>query len=184
MMITRSIGVALALMTTLLVGCGTNGKIDGAAPLVAVDELDLARYAGRWYEIARYPTSFQRGLVGVTAEYTLQDDGRIHVVNTGHKATLDGPRRSATAKAWRPDPAKAGELNVRFFWPFTGSYWVIDLDPDYQWAMVGERSRNYLWILSRTPELSDETVEALTDSATALGYRTDLLTWTPQPPGG
>ena len=184
MMITRSIGVALALMTTLLVGCGTNGKIDGAAPLVAVDELDLARYAGRWYEIARYPTSFQRGLVGVTAEYSVRKDGKLKVLNGGFKGTLGGKRSESTGKAWAPDPEHPERLKVQFFWPFKGDYWVIDLDPDYQWAMVGERSRNYLWILSRTPELSDETVEALMDSATALGYRTDLLTWTPQPPGG
>ncbi len=151
-------------------------------PLRTVDRVDLSRYAGRWYEIATIPMSFQKGCAGVTADYAIRDDGDVDVVNTCLQGGLDGPRRTAKAKAWSVDPSNA-KLEVRFFWPFHGSYWVIDLDPDYRWAVVGHPSRKYLWILCRTPRMPDATYEAILGRLREQGYDTTQLVKTPQPAG-
>ena len=168
------------IIVTGLVGCTSSGARVGPAPLEAVETLDHDRYLGRWFEIARYPNSFQRGLVGVTAEYSARSDGAIQVVNRGHVGTLDGREKSARAKAWIPDPSAPGKLKVRFFWPFTGAYWVIDLADDYAWAVVGEPSRRYLWILSRTPELDEETLAMIEARITRHGYDVERLQRTRQ----
>jgi apolipoprotein D and lipocalin family protein len=152
-------------------------------PLRTVDRVDLQRYAGRWYEIATIPMSFQKGCVAVTATYTLRPDGDVAVVNTCRQETLDGPERSAEGKAWSVDPSNA-KLEVQFFWPFHGSYWVIDLDPDYRWAVVGHPSRTYLWILSRSPRLDDATYDGILSRLRAQSYDLTLLVKTPQPPAG
>jgi apolipoprotein D and lipocalin family protein len=152
-------------------------------PLRTVDRVDLQRYAGRWYEIATIPMSFQKGCVGVTATYTLRPDGDVAVVNTCRQETLDGPERSAEGKAWSVDPSNA-KLEVQFFWPFHGAYWVIDLDPDYRWAVVGSPSRRYLWILSRSPRLDDATYDGILSRLRAQSYDLTLLVKTPQAPAG
>lgn len=152
-------------------------------PLRTVEHVDLQRYAGRWYEIATIPMSFQKGCVGVTADYTIREDGDVDVVNTCRKETLDGPVKVATAKAWSVDPSNA-RLEVRFFWPFTGDYWIIDLDPDYRWAVVGHPSREYLWILSRTPRMDDGVYEGILSRLRAQSYDLAKLVKTPQPPAG
>ena len=139
----------LALLATLLAGCA---HAPSGPPLRTVDRVDLQRYLGKWYEIATIPMSFQKGCVGVTAVYTLRPDGDVDVVNTCRKETLDGPERSAQGKAWSVDPSNA-KLEVQFFWPFHGSYWVIDLDPDYRWAVVGHPSRDVP--LDPVPDASD-----------------------------
>ena len=136
---------------------------------------------GRWYEIATIPMSFQKGCVGVTADYTLRKDGDVDVVNTCRKERLDAPPRTATAKAWAVDDTGA-KLEVRFFWPFHGSYWIIDLAPDYSWAVVGHPSREYLWILSRTPQMDPATYDAILGRLRAQAYDTSLLVKTPQLP--
>jgi apolipoprotein D and lipocalin family protein len=151
-------------------------------PLRTVERVDLQRYMGRWYEIATIPMSFQKGCVGVTANYSLRPDGDVDVVNTCRKETLDGPERQATAKAWSVDPSNA-KLVVRFFWPFTGDYWIIDLDPEYRWAVVGHPSRKYLWILSRTPRMDDATYEGILSRLREQAYDLSLLVKTPQPAG-
>lgn len=148
-----------------------------AAPddVVAVDALDITRYAGEWHEIARLPMFFQRKcLRAVTAQYTLRDDGLVGVVNRCR--TEDGDLLEAEGVA-RRDPVHAGRLQVRFapdwlswlplIW---ADYWVIALDPDYQWAMVGEPGREYLWILSRTLDMDRARFEALKAKAEAMGY--------------
>ena len=168
----------LALLAALLAGCA---HAPPGPPLRTVDHVDLTRYAGRWYEIATIPMSFQKGCVGVTATYTLRADGDVDVVNPCRKETLDGPERQATAKAWSVDPSNA-KLVVRFFWPFTGDYWIIDLDPDYRWAVVGHPDRKYLWILSRTPEMDPATYDAILGRLRAQAYDTSLLVKTPQSP--
>ncbi len=168
----------VALLATVLAGCA---HTPSGPPLRTVERVDLQRYMGRWYEIATIPMSFQKGCVGVTATYTLRPDGDVDVVNTCRKETLDGPERSATGKAWSVDPSNA-KLEVRFFWPFHGSYWVIDLSPDYQWAVVGHPSREYLWILSRTPQMDAVTYEAILGRLRAQAYDTTLLVKTPQLP--
>ena len=166
----------------LLLGCRTSGALPNAAPLESVDDFELERYLGLWYEIAKYPVSFEDGLVGVTAEYSLREDGDVRVENGGFEGSFDGDRSTATAKAWVPNAERPAELKVQFFWPFSAKYWVVALDPDYRWAVVGEPARKYLWILSRTPQLDDATYGALlVRIREELGYDTERLELMPQP---
>ncbi len=169
----------LLLLGTLLVGCA---HAPSGPPLQTVERVDLKRYAGTWYEIATIPMSFQKGCTGVTATYTLRSDGDVDVVNTCRKERVDGELKTAKGKAWSVDPSNA-KLEVRFFWPFHGSYWVIDLDPDYGWAVVGHPSREYLWILSRTPTMDPAVYDGILGRLRAQGYDTGKLVRTPQPPG-
>jgi apolipoprotein D and lipocalin family protein len=150
-------------------------------PLDVVDRVDLDRYVGRWYEIARYPNSFERDCVGVTADYSLRDDGRIDVINTCFESTLDGPERVIEGSARVADPTTNAKLRVTFFWPFEGDYWIIGLDEDYEYAVVGEPSRSFLWILSRTPQMDDETYAGIVESLPAFGYDPDQLILVLQP---
>jgi apolipoprotein D and lipocalin family protein len=179
----RRTGCAL-LGAFLLLGCALHppsGALPDAPPLAAVDAFDLQRYLGRWYEIAKYPNWFEAGLVAVTADYELGGDGEIRVLNAGRKGSFDGPVDSAEAHAWVPDDAAPAKLRVQFFWPFSADYWVIALDPDYRWAVVGEPDRSFLWILSRTPTLPEATYQAILGRIEELGYDSSLLEPTPQP---
>jgi apolipoprotein D and lipocalin family protein len=153
-------------------------------PLETVQNVDVERYTGLWYEIARLPTSFQEGCVGTTAEYSLRDDGKINVVNTCREDTLDGPVERIEGTARVVDEETNAKLGVTFFWPFEGPYWILELDEDYQWAMVGSPDRDMLWFLSRTPTLDEEIYNQLVESAEAKGFDTSNLIQTPQPPGG
>jgi apolipoprotein D and lipocalin family protein len=147
-----------------------------------VEEVDLARYAGRWYEIASFPQYFQEGCVATRATYRLRDDGRIDVLNECRDRTLDGPLRRAEGVAWVVDPdTSPARLKVQFFWPFSGDYWIFDLDPDYRFAAVGSPSREYLWILSRTPAMDPAEYAALLERLEALGFDLSRLEPTLQP---
>lgn len=165
---------ALALLA--LSGCAHPGT-----PLRTVDRIDLKRYAGTWYEIATIPASFQKGCVGVTATYTLRPDGDVDVVNTCRRESLDGPERSVHGKAWSVDPSNA-KLEVQFFWPFHGDYWVIDLGPEYDYSVVGHPSRDYLWILCRKPRMDEVTYQAILERLAAQEYDLARIVRTPQPP--
>lgn len=145
-----------------------------------VKELDLNRYLGTWYEIARFPHSFEKNLVGVTATYSMRDDGKIKVVNQGYKNTLDGELSVAEGKAKIPDKSEPGKLKVSFFWIFYGDYFVLELDENYQYVMIGSSSPKYFWILSRTPQLSPEIYEMLLDKALKRGYNLKKLEKVPQ----
>ena len=149
-------------------------------PLTTVPSVDLERYLGRWFEVARFPNSFEKDCFGVTATYSRNPDGTIKVVNRCRKGALEGPEDVAEGSATVADPATNAKLNVTFFWPFTGDYWVIGLADDYSWALVGEPSGRYLWILSRTPTLSPELRAELIQRLEAQGYNTRALYWTPQ----
>ncbi len=136
---------------------------------------------GLWYEIAKYPVFFEDGLVGVTAEYSLREDGDLRVSNGGFKGDFDGERLEAKAKAWIPDPERPAELKVSFFWPLSAKYWVVAVDPEYRWAVVGEPSRKYLWVLSRTPQLDDATYGAILKRIREeLAYDSERLELMPQ----
>lgn len=145
-----------------------------------VKELDLNRYMGTWYEIARFPHSFEKDLVGVTATYSLRDDGKISVVNEGYKYTLDGEQNKAVGKAKIPDKTEPGKLKVSFFWFFYGDYYVLELDPDYQYVMLGSSSDKYFWILSRTPQMVPDVYEMLLEKARKRGYNLERLYKVPQ----
>lgn len=145
-----------------------------------VKQLDLYRYLGTWYEIARFPHSFEKDLVGVTATYSLRGDGKFTVINQGHKFTLDGKLSKAVGKAKIPNPNEPGKLKVSFFWFFYADYFVLELDENYQYAMIGSSSPKYFWILSRTPQMNDETYEMLLEKARKRGYNLDKLEKVPQ----
>ncbi|MDO8330297.1 MAG: lipocalin family protein [Fluviicoccus sp.] len=148
-----------------------------AEPVTTVPRVDLARYLGTWYEIAHLPMFFQHHCIGdTTAQYGLREDGRITVLN---RCRTDNGWQEATGRAKVvPDTVNA-RLKVTFFWPFSGNYWVIGLDPEYRWALVGNPSRKYLWLLSRTPQLSPDLFEEAQKAAIAQGYELSGLLMTP-----
>lgn len=156
----------------LLAGCAGREQ----APLAVADGVDLERYLGTWYEIASYPTRFQRGCSQTRAQYARREDGTLRVRNEclrdGAPATIEG-----TAWVADDDPAK---LRVRFFWPFSAPYWILALDPDYRWALVGTPDRGYLWVLARTPALEEETFRAIVARAAGEGFDPARLVRTEQ----
>ena len=150
-------------------------------PLDVVDRVDLTRYVGTWYEIATIPQRFQKDCVGVTATYSLRPDGKILVINRCRKKTLDGELRDIEGKAWVVDTKTNAKLKVQFFWPFSGDYWIIELDKDYGWAVVGQPDRNYLWILSRTPRMDQALYDDLINRVGNKGYDIARIKPTLQP---
>ncbi|MDX8337857.1 lipocalin family protein [Draconibacterium sp. IB214405] len=161
------------LINGLLTGCsGQQSLIDKSV----VKELDLEKYLGTWYEIARYDHRFEQGLVGVTANYSIRPDGKIKVVNSGYQNTLDGEYSEAIGKAKIPDPEnEPAKLKVSFFWIFYGDYYVLELDEDYQWAVIGSSSDKYLWILSRSTQMEPAIYNDLLKRIADRGYDTSAL---------
>ena len=161
------------IISSLFTGCsGQKQMIDNSV----VKELDLQKYLGTWYEIARYDHRFERDLVGVTANYSMRPDGKIKVVNSGYKNTLDGEYSEAIGKAKIPDPEnEPAKLKVSFFWIFYGDYYVLELDKDYQWAVIGSSTDKYLWLLSRTPQMAPEIYTELLKRIADRGYDTSAL---------
>lgn len=172
----------LVLLPLLFSGCVTK-KGNGMKPLETVNFVDLDRYVGLWYEIARYHHRFQEGCIGSKATYTLRDDGKITVVNECHDRSFSGKLRSVKGKAWVVDKETNARLKVSFFWPFAGDYWIIDLGKDYEYAVVGHPSRKYLWILSRTPEMDEKAYEAILARLQKQEYDTTKLVRTVQKSG-
>ncbi len=161
----------LSLPFALLTGCFHS---DSTAAIPAVRNFDVGRYMGRWYEIARLPHRFERDLDFVVAEYSLNPDGTVKVLNSGMRS---GKRKSAEGRAkWKKnaDPGTA-ELEVTFFAPFSGDYRVIRLEADYSSAIVTSSSRDYLWILSRTPELPEGRLEQYLSLCRDWGFPVDRL---------
>jgi apolipoprotein D and lipocalin family protein len=175
---------ALLALTLLTAACATE---PGPGTPRTAGTVDLARYAGTWFEAARFPTSFQDSArvrcEQVTATYTARPDGAITVVNRCNNALDGGAERVAEGVARSASPGN-DRLRVSFFWPFYGDYWVIGLDPDYRWAVVGAPGRDYLWILSRTPRMAPADYEAAVAIARREGFDTARLRRTEQAPGG
>lgn len=143
-------------------------------------QVSLQAYLGRWYEIARYEQSFQKGCEGVTADYSLKPSGKLAIVNTCRDP--DGRIRQAKALAYVVPDTGNTKLKVSFFGPFyIGNYWILDHAEDYAWAIVGDPSGRYLWILARKPVLPSSEVDALIARVQALGYDTSTLLRTKQP---
>ncbi len=156
-------------LTITLLGVLMASSSDGAESPVfrPVGGFDLQRYLGTWYEIARFPRSFEKGLDNVTANYSMRPDGMVKVENRGLK---NGVEKKAEGKAKFAGASDTGHLRVSFFWIFYGDYIIVELDPDYQWVMISGGSTKYLWFLSRTPGLAPEVLERLKTKATGLGY--------------
>ncbi len=166
----RALSIIAAAILPLLISCRDN--IDYSV----VKTLDIDRYMGKWYEIARFDNRFERGLVGVTAEYTLLDNNTIAVFNSGYRDSLNGERAIARGVAKRRRDKDAGALKVAFFWKFYTPYNILEVDQDnYSYALVGGHNDNYLWILSRTPQLDPEVLNHLMKSAKSRGYDTSKL---------
>lgn len=146
--------------------------------VTAVTDFDLEKYLGDWYEIARYENRFERKCAGnVVARYrATKQPGRITVENTCRKA--DGSM--TVAKGYGKSDGGGGRLKVSFFRPFWASYWVLALDPEYRWSLVGEPKRNYLWILARTPTLDADVLEGIMAMAVEQGFDVRMLRMTPQ----
>lgn len=146
-----------------------------------VNKLDLKRYMGKWYEIARFDHRFERGLIGSTAEYKLLPNGNIQVINRGYEGSFKSNLETAEGKAKLPDPSEPGKLKVSFFLWFYGEYNVLELDSvNYSYALIGSSSDKYLWILSRTPQLPEVTKKLLLEKAQKRGYDTSKLIWVKQ----
>ena len=155
---------------------------DQLLPITTVDYVDVDRYLGLWYEIARFPNRFEKNCEGVTAEYARRDDGKISVVNSCRKGATNGALKVANGRARIVDQSSNAKLKVSFFGPFWGDYWILELDEDYSFAIVGEPSGRYLWILSRTPEVSSERMEAALMKLRTSGYDVSQLYFPDQPP--
>ncbi len=163
----------LAILASLaaLAGCsGRTTEHPKPPPLETVSHVDLARYVGTWFEIASFPQKFQRGCVATTATYTIRKDGDIDVLNRCRKDSLDGEEKSALGRARVVDRATNAKLEVSFFRPFWGDYWIVDLGADYEYAVVGHPSRDYLWILCRTPTMPEATYEGILARLKSQGY--------------
>ena len=143
--------------------------------LETVPSVDLDRYLGTWYEIARYPNRFQKDCFASTATYALRDDGKISVVNTCRKGGPDGGIEEARGKAWIVDDETNARLKVSFFWPFSGDYWIIDLHEDYEYAVVGHPKRTYLWILARSRPMNRVTFDDICSRLVEQGYDPERL---------
>ena len=174
-------GLFAAAALLLGFSCATAPKNNSAAEIPTVKDFEIGRYLGKWYEIARLPMSFEKDLVGVTATYSLSKNGKVEVLNEGYKYSLSGKKKSAKGRAYNPDPNNKSYLKVTFFWPFYGDYRIIELDHvNYGYAMVTSSTKNYLWILSRSPRMDDGTYNRLVENARALGFPVEKLYKTPQ----
>lgn len=168
----------LSMIVPLFTACAQTA--DKPVNTETVKLLDLHQYMGQWYEIARFDHRFERGLVGNMAEYTLLKDGKIQVLNSGYESDFSGKYKIAKGKAKLPDSAEPGKLKVSFFLWFYGDYYVMELDENYNYALIGSSSDKYLWILSRTPQLSKETLDLLLEKARKRGYDVSKLIWVKQ----
>lgn len=165
----------ISVFCLALIAVGCTGTARDLPPLNVVSSVELDRYLGKWYEISSYPAWFAEDCTATTAEYSLLSDGKIQVVNRCRKGSLDGPLDESKGTAEITDPATNAKLKVTFFWPFKGDYWIIDLDADYRWAVVGEPSRKYLWILSRTPTMEESLYQDIISRLPEKGYEPSKL---------
>ncbi len=172
----------ILLTAGLLSACGTGpvGNRNVPEPAKAVE---LDRYLGKWYEMARYENRFEKGCEAITAEYARRDDGLVSILNTCRRGGAGGPVESAEGKARIVENSGGAKLEVSFFGPFyLGDYWVLDHAENYSWSIVGEPSGRYLWLLTRQPLPAQEYREMLVGKIKSLGYDTSLLYFPKQPP--
>ena len=178
----------IALLFALMVSAcaGRAGPVGNASVPEPARAVALSAYLGTWHEYGRYEAPFQRGCEGVTADYSLRDDGKIQVINACFKSGLDGKRTTATGRAKVVDGSQGAKLRVSFFGPFYGDYWVLDRgevgqDGRYPWSIVGEPSGRYLWILTREPRPTPALRAELEERARAMGYDWSLVRLTQHP---
>lgn len=151
------------------------GPVGNAAVPQPAKSVDLNRYLGRWYEYGRYEAGFQKGCEAVTADYALRPDGSVRVVNACRKGGIDGKLETAEGKAKIVAGGNGAKLKVSFFGPFYGDYWVLDRAEDYSWAIVGEPSGHYLWMLTREAKPTPAIAVLLQARVRELGYDWSLV---------
>lgn len=173
-----------AVLALLLTHCGTPAT--PAAEKAVVRQMDAARYMGRWYEIARLENRFEKGLEQVTATYTLQSDGTVKVINRGYNPQSghwhEAIGKAKFAEAANADGSRTGKLKVSFFGPFYSDYHILALDARHEQYALVNSGMDYLWLLSRTPQLDEATQQALIKQAHALGFATEQLHFIHQRP--
>lgn len=160
-----------ASLILAILSCGSSTTVDNSV----VSSVDLNKYLGKWYEIARFDHRFEHNMMQCSATYTMQDNGMIKVTNRGIK---EGKWKTSIGKAKLTD--KPGVLRVSFFGPFYSDYRIMMLAPDYSYALVGGDNDSYLWILSRTPQLNQSTLNIILSEARRRGYNTNNLIWVQQ----
>lgn len=171
----------ISLCFLLLIGLSNTAcrsKSNSNVNTATVKDFDLKRFMGKWYEIARYDHRFEEGMTHVTAEYTLLPNGKVKVINRGVKK---GKPKEIVGKARQTDPKRyPGRLEVSFFLWFYSPYYILNIDKDYQYALIGSDTDNYLWILSRTPQLPKEIMNNLLNELKQRGYDTSRLVYVEQ----
>ncbi|QQS67060.1 MAG: lipocalin family protein [Chlorobiota bacterium] len=145
-----------------------------------VPYVDLNKFIGKWYEIASYPQSFQKGCHCTTAEYTLSKDDYIIVENRCNKDSINGELSYIKGKAFIEENSGNSKLKVQFFWPFRGKYWIIELAEDYSYVVVSNPNKKYLWILSRTPKMDEQIYQGILDKLKLKQFDLSILKMTPQ----
>lgn len=181
----KKVGLAISALaiSAIVAGCASiprPGPVGNKAVPEPTKSVDLQRYIGRWYEQFRYEASFQKNMEAVVADYSVNDDGSVQVLNSGRKGGLQGKLKTSKGKAKVVDTATNAKLKVSFFGPFYGDYWVLDRGDNYEWAIVGEPSGRYLWALTREAHPSSDIKETLNRRVRELGYDTNLIRITQQ----
>ncbi len=166
----------MILLMALLTGCASR------PPLETVETVDLDRYLGQWYVIANIPYFGERGNVAGRAIYQMRADGRMDDIYLYRKGDFAAPERRMEGVAWVVDAESQARWKVRFYWPFTFDYYIVGLDDDYQWSMVGHPSRRYAWIMAREPRLDEALYRELLSRFEALGFDATRLQKVPQFP--
>jgi apolipoprotein D and lipocalin family protein len=174
--ITLAAGAVCLLGACALSAAGKSGNARVPQPAKPVD---LARYLGRWYELARYETRFEKGCEAVSADYATREDGLVDVINSCRKGAVDGPPDVAKGRAKIVAGSGKAKLKVSFFGPFfVGDYWILDHADDYSWSIVGAPGGRYLWILTRDAKPAASVKDALIERVRELGYDTSMLRMT------
>jgi apolipoprotein D and lipocalin family protein len=171
----NSVMKKIFILLVILIACKQPAMTQPDQTIKSEFTFSLDKYLGTWYEIARFDHSFERGLQGVTATYSMRPDGKIKVLNQGYKNSLNGKFKKAVGKAKLLSPGTPRNLLVSFFWIFYAPYNILELDASYNYALIGSNSSDYLWILSRTPQMDENTYQMLVDKAKARGYDTSKL---------
>ncbi len=167
---------SLVLVAFSLTGCATS-----PAPLRTVPRVDLNRYLGNWYVIANIPYVLENGKVASYDTYSMRPDGRMNNVFTFRKGSFDAPEKSWHGVAWVVNRESNAEWRVRFHWPLYSTYLVLELDPDYRWAVVATPGHKLLWVLARTRHLDDATYAEILKRIAAQGYDPNRVAKVPQP---
>jgi apolipoprotein D and lipocalin family protein len=153
---------------------------DRLPELKTVESVDIIKTMGTWYEIARFTHWFERGAVGVKSTSKVLKNGKVDILNSWFKTTLDGKQKTAHGKGKVVDNSNNAKIKISFFWPFYGEYWIIDSGKDYEYMVVGEPERESLWIFARTPAMDPEVYNGILERLEAQGYDLKNLERVPQ----